>query len=122
MRRWKPKPSLRPWIALALLLAALALAIFLIVRLFHALAGPPAGWPIDTTLYFQVLLLVGALVVVGLLSYRVGSALTLAVLLSVDTLKTCVVLDQMQTAQLHFGLAFTLTKEGAREQRIKIVG
>ena len=77
MRRWKPKPSLRPWIALALLLAALALAIFLIVRLFHALAGPPAGWPIDTTLYFQVLLLVGALVVVGVLSYRVGSALTL---------------------------------------------
>lgn len=77
MRRWKPKPSLGRWIALVLLLAAVALAVFLALRLDRELAGSPESWSVDLALYGQVLLLLCALIFAGALAYRVGSALTL---------------------------------------------
>jgi hypothetical protein len=77
MRRWKPKPSFGRWLALALLIAALALAGVLGARLARSLAGPPESWPVDLALYVEVLGFLVALILGGALAYRVGAALTL---------------------------------------------
>jgi hypothetical protein len=77
MRRWKPKSSFGRWVALALLLAALALAAVLGVSLGQTLARPPELWPVGLALYGRVLLLLAVLAIAGALIYRIGSAFTL---------------------------------------------
>jgi len=48
MQRWRPLPSLRIWIALALAISSLVGAIGLFANLFsHVTAASPAQWPID---------------------------------------------------------------------------
>jgi hypothetical protein len=104
MRRWKPQSSIGPWLALALLFAALFGAVVLGVRLAQALSGPPESWPVDASLYANVLGFVALLVLVGALAYRVGSALTLGYELDRNGLyitwlgnRAVVPLDQIQS-------------------------
>ena len=78
MRRWKPQPSSRLWVAIALLTLASAGAISLIVRVGFALARPPAAWEINLGLYLQFLVGLALLLATGIFAYRVAAALTLA--------------------------------------------
>ncbi|NNJ12430.1 hypothetical protein EKD04_019055 [Chloroflexales bacterium ZM16-3] len=78
MRRWKPQPSKRLWVAVALLVIAALGAISLFTRVGMALAQPPEQWPIDLVLYLQLLGGLGLLLITGQVAYRVAAAFTLA--------------------------------------------
>lgn len=77
MRRWKSQPSVRRWVALALLLLLLAALAWLGLRIAGRLRGEPASWQIDLPLYGQVLALVALLLAAGGLAYRTAAAFTL---------------------------------------------
>ncbi len=77
MRHWKPQPSIGRWIGLSLLIGALLLAGAIGLWIAGRLAGPPERWQIDLALYGLFLLLLGTLLLVGMLAYRVVSAFTL---------------------------------------------
>lgn len=78
MRKWKPLPSASLWIGALLLALCTAGAGFLLVRLGLALARPPEQWPVDASLYLELLGLVILLLLGGAIAYRVIGALTLA--------------------------------------------
>ena len=78
MRRWLPQPSPGRLIGLAIIAATLVLAALLGVRLVAALVRPPEQWPVDLTLYGQLVALLALLVLAGVLVYRVVGAWTLA--------------------------------------------
>jgi hypothetical protein len=78
MRRWKPQPAGRLWIAVALLVIAAAGATYLIAGVGLALARPPEQWAIDLRLYLQLLGGLAALLAAGLTAYRIAAALTLS--------------------------------------------
>lgn len=78
MRRWKPVPSARLWVGVALLALATFGAVFFAVRVGAALFRPPEQWPIDAGLYAQFVAGVLLLLLACLLIYRVVGALTLA--------------------------------------------
>jgi hypothetical protein len=107
MRRWKPKSSLGRWVALLLLLAALAGAAVIGVGLRRALSGPPESWPIDLVFYGQLLALLALLMFAGALLYRFISALTLGYDLDRNGLyitwlgnRVVVPLDQIQSVDV----------------------
>src|SRR5690349_24535505 len=107
MRRWRPQSSLGPWIALLLMLAALAGAVALGLRLAQALSGPPEDWPITLQLYWQLVGLLALLLVAGALAYRALAALTLSYELDRNGLyiiwlgnRAVVPLDQIQSVDL----------------------
>ncbi|MEI7645477.1 MAG: PH domain-containing protein [Chloroflexales bacterium] len=78
MRRWKPQPSSRLWVAVALLTLALAGTITMFAQIGIALARPPADWEINLSLYGQILIGLAMLLAAGIFAYRVAAALTLA--------------------------------------------
>jgi hypothetical protein len=78
MRRWRPQPSAGPWIALVLLIAALAAALWPARRIAAAFAHPPDLWQIDLGLYGWAVLLFGLVLLAAALLYRVAAALTLS--------------------------------------------
>src|SRR5262245_56069179 len=78
MRRWRPQPSSGRWIALLLVLAALAGAATLGVRLALALSGAPQGWPISLGMYWQIVGFVILLLLAAALAYRAIAAFTLS--------------------------------------------
>ncbi len=78
MRRWKPQPTGRLWVAIAALAIVAAGAAYLLVRIGAALARPPEEWPIDGALYLQALAGLALLVATGALAYRVAAALSLS--------------------------------------------
>lgn len=78
MRRWKAAPSARIWVAVVLLIAALGAAVFFLVQIGIALAGPPEAWPIGVPFFGRLLGAVIGLLLAGMLAYRVGAAFTLA--------------------------------------------
>src|SRR5215216_5804210 len=107
MRRWKPQSSLGRWIALLLMLAALAGAAALGLRLSQTLAGPPEDWPVTLQLYWQIVGLLGLLVLVGALAYRTLAAWTLSYELDRNGLyiiwlgnRAVVTLDKIQSVDL----------------------
>ncbi len=78
MRRWKPQPSARLWVAIAtLILAAVGAALFLF-QLGMALVRPPAAWLINGELFLQALAGLILLLLTGVIGYRVAAALSLA--------------------------------------------
>ncbi len=77
MRRWSPQSSPGRWIALLILLAALAGAAVLGIRLAQALSGPPEDWPITFGLYWQIVGFLILLLLAGALAYRTLAAFTL---------------------------------------------
>lgn len=77
MRHWKPQPSAGRWVALALLLLALAGALALGVQLAGVLRGAPETWPITLALYGRVVALLALLLVAGALAYRTAGVFTL---------------------------------------------
>ncbi|NTU83681.1 MAG: hypothetical protein HGA45_30635 [Chloroflexales bacterium] len=78
MRRWKPQPTGRLWVAfVALVLAAVGAAFFLF-QIGAALARPPVSWPINGALFLQGLACLALLLTTGAVGYRVAAALTLA--------------------------------------------
>lgn len=78
MRRWKPQPTARLWVAILALLLAVAGAAFLLVQLGATLTLPPAQWPIDSRLFLRLLACLALLLVAGALAYRVAAAITLS--------------------------------------------
>jgi hypothetical protein len=107
MRRWKPQSSSGRWVALALLLLALAGASVLGLRLADALSGPPESWQIDLRLYWQLIGMLGLLLIAGALAYRAGAAFTLGYDLDRNGLyitwlgnRTVVPLDQIQSVDV----------------------
>jgi hypothetical protein len=107
MRRWRPQPSAGRWIALLLLLVALAGALGLGLRLAQELRGPPEIWPITFELYWQMLGFVALLVLAGALTYRALAAFTLGYELDRNGLyitwlgnRAVVPLDQIQSIDL----------------------
>jgi hypothetical protein len=107
MRRWRPQPSAGRWVALLLLLVALAGALALGVRLVQELRGPPETWVITLGLYWQILGFVALLVLVGALAYRGLAAFTLGYELDRNGLyitwlgnRAVVPLDQIQSVDL----------------------
>jgi hypothetical protein len=107
MRRWKPQPSAGRWIALLLLLAAIAGAATLGVQLAQKLSGPPEGWQISLDLYWQIVGFVALLLLLGGLAYRALAAFTLSYELDRNGLyiiwlgnRTVVPLDQIQSVDL----------------------
>ena len=107
MRRWRPQPSAGRWIALLLLLAALAGAAVLGVSLAQALSGPPEDWQITLGLYWRILGFVILLVVAGALAYRASAAFTLGYELDRNGLyitwlgnRAVVPLDQIESVDL----------------------
>jgi hypothetical protein len=78
MRRWFPQPSPGRIIGLIVIVAALALAALLGVRLVGALARPPEQWQVDLELFGQLVALLALLALAGLLVYRVVGSWTLA--------------------------------------------
>lgn len=77
MRRWKPKFALGLWVGLLLLLAALVGAGYVGFRFAQTLTRAPNEWPVNLSLYGDLLLLIGLLLLVGLLAYRVIGGFTL---------------------------------------------
>jgi hypothetical protein len=107
MRRWRPQSSPGPWIALLLMLAALAGAAALGLRLAQALSGPPEGWPVTLELYWQIVGLLLLLLLAGALAYRALAAFTLSYELDRNGLyiiwlgnRAVVPLDQIQSIDL----------------------
>jgi hypothetical protein len=107
MRRWRPQPFLGRWIALLLLLAALAGAAALGLRLAQTLSGPPEGWAISPELYWQLVGFAGLLLIAGALAYRALAAFTLSYELDRNGLyilwlgnRAVVPLDQIQSVDL----------------------
>lgn len=78
MRRWKPVPSARLWLGVALLVACLIGAGALLARLALALLRPPEQWPVDASLFIELLGLELLLLLGGAVAYRVIGAFTLA--------------------------------------------
>jgi hypothetical protein len=78
MRRWKPQPSARLWVAIATLILAAVGATLFLVQLGVALARPPAAWPIDGTLFLRALAGLILLLLTGAIGYRVAAAFSLA--------------------------------------------
>ncbi len=78
MQRWRPLPSSRIWIALALAISSLVGAIGLFANLFSRVnAAFPEQWPIDGWFFAEGVLALGLLILTGALWYRFGAALTL---------------------------------------------
>ncbi|HEU5099993.1 MAG TPA: PH domain-containing protein [Roseiflexaceae bacterium] len=107
MRRWKPQPSPGRWIALLLMLAALAGAAMLGLGLAQALSGPPEGWQITLDLYWRMVGFVLLLLLAGGLAYRALGAFTLSYELDRNGLyiiwlgnRAIVPLDQIQSVDL----------------------
>src|SRR5947208_1798895 len=107
MRRWRPQPSAGRWIALLLLLAALAGAAALGVRVAQALNGPPEVWPVTLELYWQIVGFLVLLLIAGALAYRALAAFTLSYELDRNGLyiiwlgnRAVVPLDQIQSVDL----------------------
>ena len=107
MRRWRPQSSPGRWIALLLMLAALAGAAALGIRLAQALSGPPEGWPVTLGLYWQIMGFLVLLVLAGALAYRALAAFTLSYELDRNGLyiiwlgnRAVVPLDQIQSVDL----------------------
>ena len=78
MRRWRPQPSLGRWIALLLMLAVLAGAVALGIRLAQALSGPPEHWSVTIELYWQIVGFLVLLLLAAALAYRALAAFTLS--------------------------------------------
>lgn len=78
MRRWKPVPSARLWLGVALLAACAVGAGLLLTRLALALLRPPEQWPVDAGLFIELLGLELLLLLGGAVAYRVVGALTLS--------------------------------------------
>ncbi|HMQ35567.1 MAG TPA: hypothetical protein PKD53_32970, partial [Chloroflexaceae bacterium] len=53
MRRWKPQPTGRLWVALVALAVAVAGALYLGAPSRAAIARPPAEWAIDGALFLR---------------------------------------------------------------------
>jgi len=107
MRRWRPQPSPGRWIGLLLMLAALAGAAALGVRLAQALSGSPQSWQITLGLYWQIVGLLVLLLLAGALAYRTLAAFTLSYELDRNGLyiiwlgnRAVVPLDQIQSVDL----------------------
>jgi len=78
MQRWRPLPSSRIWIALALALGSLAGGIGVFTKLFSRVtAASPEQWPIDGWFFAEAVLALGLLILAGAFLYRLGAALTL---------------------------------------------
>jgi hypothetical protein len=78
MQQWKPKPAPGVWIAVVLLLMVLAGVVFLGSRVVEVLLQPPEQWPINLTLFGEMLATLLLLLLAGFLSYRVLAAFTLS--------------------------------------------
>src|SRR5258705_2198907 len=107
MRRWRPQPSSGRWIALLIMLAALAGAAALGLRLTQVLSGPPEGWPISFGLYWQIVGFLVLVLLAGALAYRGLAAFTLSYKLDRNGLyiiwlgnRAVVPLDQIQSVDL----------------------
>src|SRR5689334_4458612 len=107
MRSWKPQPSLGRWIGLALLVGMLIAAGASGMWLGQALIGPPESWQINLDLYWRALLFLAALLLAGVLAYRVASAFTLGYELDRNGLyilwlgnRAVVPLDQIQSVDV----------------------
>ncbi|HEU5090279.1 MAG TPA: PH domain-containing protein, partial [Roseiflexaceae bacterium] len=68
---------MRPWIALALMLLALAACWWPFQYLRAAFSSTPDTWQLDLRIYGWIVLLLGLLLVAAMLAYRVAAALTL---------------------------------------------
>jgi hypothetical protein len=78
MRRWNPQPSIARWIAIGLLVLALAASAIPFLRLLAIFRGPPEGWLIDLRVFGWVVALAGLLLLAAGLGYRAAAAFTLA--------------------------------------------
>lgn len=77
MRRWNPQSAFGRWIALGLLIGALAAIALPATRLIQAFSGPPQSWQVDSVLFGWVVVLLALLLIAGMLLYRTASAFTL---------------------------------------------
>jgi Bacterial PH domain len=89
------------------MLATLVGAVALGLRLAQALSGPPEGWPVTFGLYWQIMGLLGLLLLAGALAYRTLAAWTLSYELDRNGLyiiwlgnRAVVPLDQIQSIDL----------------------
>lgn len=77
MRRWKPKFAFGPWFGLLLLFLTLAGVWYFGQRVLLALSGTPQEWPITLNLYANFLALLGLLLLLAVLAYRLIAVFTL---------------------------------------------
>lgn len=77
MRKWKAEASLSLWLALFLLILALAGTAVFGTQVFAALNRPPPEWQIDGDLLRAVLAFVILALISGTIAYRIATRLTL---------------------------------------------
>lgn len=78
MRRWKPQRSAGLWVGLLLLIALMVAVVPPATRLSAMLSGSPTSWPFNLQTYGLLVLLLGLLILIATLTYRVVSAVTLS--------------------------------------------
>jgi hypothetical protein len=78
MRRWKPQPTRRLWVAVVALAVATFGTALLLFQIATLLDGPPAMWPINGALFLRGLACLALMLVAGALAYRVAAAFSLS--------------------------------------------
>ncbi|NJL33987.1 MAG: hypothetical protein HC893_09145 [Chloroflexaceae bacterium] len=78
MRYWKPAPGVGIWIGVLFLIVTLGAAGWLLVQLASIFRQPPEQWQVDLTVFGYLVALVGLLLLIGWLGYRLAAALTLS--------------------------------------------
>ncbi len=107
MRRWQPQSTSNRWVSVLLLLLATGGVVYVGQILARQVSGPPETWQFDLTMYAQLVLFCGLLLLVGALTYRVVSAFTLSYELDRNGLyinwignRMVVPLDQIQSVDI----------------------